>query len=274
MLKNLLFTHGREAYRRNCYLIMYMFYKNIILVIPVWTFGWFSQMSGTDIYNNLFLDLYNLALTAIPIIWFAVFDWEQQKQVFLDNPKYYAIGMHDVFFNHAAFARWFTYAVWQGILLVWLVFFTFNEGTIQNGQLTGIALDGTFVFYAIVWVVNVKVMISSFEVTFWMLFWIFLSILMWYMSYLLFSFAFMSTNIYGLMQETFVMSQNYLVLVFFVFCYIIIDEGLQTVNSMVREVMQARREQFRRAKLRKLKNDTSLDRTRETNVHYTGFAFS
>lgn len=251
-----------------------MFYKNIILVIPVWCFGWFSQMSGTDIYNNILLDLYNLALTAIPIIWFAVFDWEQNKETFLSDPKYYAVGIHDVFFNHMAFARWFGYAVWQGILLVVLVFFTFNEGTIQDGQLTGINLDGTFVFYAIVWVVNVKVLISSYEVTFWMLFWIFLSLLMWYASYVLFSFAIPSTTLYGLIQQTFVMAQNYLVLSFFVFCYIIIDEGLQTANGAVREFLHQKREQFRRAKLAKLKNDTTLDRERTTNVKHTGFAFS
>lgn len=47
MLKNLLFVHGREAYRRNTYLIMYMFYKNLILVIPVFVFGWLSHFSGT-----------------------------------------------------------------------------------------------------------------------------------------------------------------------------------------------------------------------------------
>ena len=40
MLKNLLFCHGREAYRRKTYLIMYMIYKNILLVVPVWVFGW------------------------------------------------------------------------------------------------------------------------------------------------------------------------------------------------------------------------------------------
>ena len=34
MLKNLLFCHGREAYRRNCYLIMYMFNEDLIQTYP------------------------------------------------------------------------------------------------------------------------------------------------------------------------------------------------------------------------------------------------
>lgn len=33
-LKNIIFTHGREAYRRNAYLVCYIFYKNILFVLP------------------------------------------------------------------------------------------------------------------------------------------------------------------------------------------------------------------------------------------------
>ena len=41
-LKDLLFIHGRESYRRNSYLILYMFYKNLILVLPIFYFGFMS----------------------------------------------------------------------------------------------------------------------------------------------------------------------------------------------------------------------------------------
>jgi len=52
-LKNLLFCHGREAYRRNSYLISYMFYKNVLYVIPIFMYGWLSFFSGEVIYNNI-----------------------------------------------------------------------------------------------------------------------------------------------------------------------------------------------------------------------------
>lgn len=133
MLKNLLFCHGREAYRRNTYLIMYMFYKNILVVIPVFVFGWFSQFSGCDIYNSIFLNLYNLAFTAIPIIWYAVFDWEHDKETFLNKPSLYKIGMIDVYFNFGAFWRWILYAVGQGIFIVYIVLYTFEQTVIRDG---------------------------------------------------------------------------------------------------------------------------------------------
>jgi len=33
-LKNLLFVHGRESYRKNSYLVCYQFYKNVLFVLP------------------------------------------------------------------------------------------------------------------------------------------------------------------------------------------------------------------------------------------------
>jgi phospholipid-transporting ATPase len=51
-LKTLLFYHGREAYRRNAYLISYMFYKNVLFVFPMFFFGFYSVFSGTPIYDN------------------------------------------------------------------------------------------------------------------------------------------------------------------------------------------------------------------------------
>lgn len=94
-LKNLLFTHGREAYRRNSYLICYMFYKNVVFVIPLFWFGMLSVFSGTAMYDSILYQFYNLFFTSIPIIWFAVFDWEFSKEEFLSNEKHYQLGFKD-----------------------------------------------------------------------------------------------------------------------------------------------------------------------------------
>jgi phospholipid-transporting ATPase len=121
-LKNLLFCHGRECYRRNSYLISYMFYKNVLYVIPIWMFGFYSFFSGTTIYDVYLYQLYNVIFTGMPIIWFAVFDWEYPKEEFMKHPRHYKIGLENIFFNSYVFWRWFFYAVWQGSLLLFLSF--------------------------------------------------------------------------------------------------------------------------------------------------------
>jgi phospholipid-transporting ATPase len=51
-LKPLMFFHGRECYRRNSYTVGYMFYKNVLLVFPIFFFGLMSLFSGQAIYEN------------------------------------------------------------------------------------------------------------------------------------------------------------------------------------------------------------------------------
>ena len=45
-LHKLLFMHGREAYRRNGELILFMFYKNVLYVMVQFMFGYYSVFSG------------------------------------------------------------------------------------------------------------------------------------------------------------------------------------------------------------------------------------
>ena len=113
-----MFHHGRENYRRNTYAISYIFYKNILLVIPIWFFGWSSMFSGTQIYNFQLYSLYNVIFTSAPIIWFTTWDREYEPDVLLKRPRLYRIGLENVYFNKWVFWRWFFYATWQGILTV------------------------------------------------------------------------------------------------------------------------------------------------------------
>ena len=50
-LKPLMFIHGREAYRRNSLLILYMFYKNVLYVTTQFWFGFNSAFSGQPLYE-------------------------------------------------------------------------------------------------------------------------------------------------------------------------------------------------------------------------------
>jgi phospholipid-transporting ATPase len=53
-LKTLIFYHGREAYRRNGYLVYYMLYKNLLQNIPIVLFGFYSGFSGQIFYETIF----------------------------------------------------------------------------------------------------------------------------------------------------------------------------------------------------------------------------
>ena len=72
VLKRLLLFCGRECYRRNSYLICYNFFKNLILVLPQFWFGFFNGLSGQTIYNPFLFQLYNIIYASLPIVIYAV----------------------------------------------------------------------------------------------------------------------------------------------------------------------------------------------------------
>ncbi len=51
-LRRLLIVKGREFYRRNTILICYNFWKNILLVIPIFIFGFYCNFSGNLLYDS------------------------------------------------------------------------------------------------------------------------------------------------------------------------------------------------------------------------------
>lgn len=161
-LKNLLFCHGREAYRRNSYLISYMFWKNIVYVVPIWVFGFVSFFSGTVIYNPYLYNFYNVSFTGLPIIWFSVFDFEHDRKTLLSKPKLYRIGIKNEHFSSYVFFRWFGYGFWQGALLLCLAFYELDSAPTHDGKVGGLLVDGGYVFTVVVVLVNFKVLVSSF----------------------------------------------------------------------------------------------------------------
>jgi phospholipid-transporting ATPase len=95
-LRTLLLVHGREAYRKNSYVVGYMFYKNILFTIALFWFGIFSTFSGQTLFDEWLYQLYNITFTSLAIMWFAVIDLEYPKEILLTKPKYYIIGLENM----------------------------------------------------------------------------------------------------------------------------------------------------------------------------------
>ena len=73
-MQDLLFVHGREAYRRNSYLVCYTFYKNFLFVMPQLWFGYYSGWSGQVFYEKWMYQIFNIIFTALPIMAYALID--------------------------------------------------------------------------------------------------------------------------------------------------------------------------------------------------------
>ena len=52
-LRRLLLVKGREFYRRNSILICFNFWKNIIVIVPSFIFGFYNLFTGVDLLNSI-----------------------------------------------------------------------------------------------------------------------------------------------------------------------------------------------------------------------------
>ena len=76
-LQRLVLLYGRESLRKNANLIMYNFYKNMLLVLPVFFYGFQTGFSAITFYDTSIQEqFYNVLYTSFPIIVFAFWDEE------------------------------------------------------------------------------------------------------------------------------------------------------------------------------------------------------
>jgi len=162
-LQNLLLVHGRECYRRNSLLILYNFYKNIVLVSPQFWFGFLSVFSGQTVYQPLIYQGFNMVFASFPIIIYAVYDREYEDNTLLKHSQFYVEGRNNVHFNTKKYWSWFFSSFVQGLAILILVDYVMNESAIGDGiGYTGsFWINGNVVLQVVVFTTNLKVLLFS-----------------------------------------------------------------------------------------------------------------
>eukprot|EP00347_Sterkiella_histriomuscorum_P008769 403343827 len=160
-LQNLLFVHGRESYRRNSYLICYMFYKNALYVMPQFWYGIVNTFSGQTLYESWVYQLFNIVFTALPIMWYALFDSEFDRKDLHSDPKKYANGPAKRLFNKTIFWKWMLYATCKAVLIMFLLAWTFENSLNRKGQTSSFWVYGMIVYSIIVILVNVEILFQT-----------------------------------------------------------------------------------------------------------------
>lgn len=114
----LLLFHGRLTYRRMSKLVMYMFYKNILLTVPIWLYGFLSMFSGQLLYNDMLQQLFNIFFTAIPSIIFGSIEQDVDRNVTFKYPQLYKLGHINFYMNMRAFLTWILNAIYQSFIII------------------------------------------------------------------------------------------------------------------------------------------------------------
>ena len=156
-LKRLLLVHGRWNYRRLAKLVCYMFYKNIVLVLAQWFFTFCNANSGQKYYLEFGTQLYNLCLTAIPVLVLGVLDQDLPAAVVEQQPEVYKPGLTNTHFSDRIFWGWMGATVVDAIIIFGSAASVYAAGGAQGSDL-GMWQLGALVFTMVVVVANARLM--------------------------------------------------------------------------------------------------------------------
>ncbi len=113
----LLFHHGRYNYIRCSKLVLYSFYKNLLLVSTLFYYCTYSGFSGTIPLDSMVFSGFNFYL-GLPILVLGAMDFDVPRKDILKFPlEAYATGRLGEMLNLKNMGRWCTFAFIQGLLL-------------------------------------------------------------------------------------------------------------------------------------------------------------
>ena len=156
-LKKILFYHGHESLRRNSIIIYYNFYKNFLFVMPQFYVGFYSLFSGQSIYDPWLYQLFNIAFSVFPILWFGIYDSERTTTVSMSNAKFYSSANRELY-NNWNLWRWIFLGIFQG-LAIFIFIFSSNNIYANNtsGGIQDFKSSGMMTYSLVVIIVNLKV---------------------------------------------------------------------------------------------------------------------
>ncbi|KNZ73976.1 putative phospholipid-transporting ATPase [Termitomyces sp. J132] len=161
-LKKLLLVHGAWSYRRLSKLILYSFYKNIVLYMTQFWYSFFNNFSGQIAYESWTLSLYNVVFTVLPPLVIGIFDQFVSARILDRYPQLYMHGQKNEFFTKTAFWLWVANALYHSILLFgFSVVLFWGDLKLADGLDSGHWFWGTTLYLAVLLTVLGKAALIS-----------------------------------------------------------------------------------------------------------------
>ena len=125
-ISRLLLVHGHFCHRRTSYIILYSFYKSMLVSFAQLLFNPFRNLSGVSFWDSMQLTMWN-GLHTMPIVFAAIFDRSHPQDGLLANPALYRRIREGNWFNLTVFIQFLLRGQLQALLLLAGVIVLFGE---------------------------------------------------------------------------------------------------------------------------------------------------
>ena len=141
-LKRLLLVHGRWNYRRLSKCVCYSFYKNTVLVMVLFFYGFFTAYSGQSLFEDMVYSGFNFFL-GMPPLMIGMFDKDVSEKTLMTFHKMYMSGRERIDLNAPVLASWLTQGLFDGGLIYFMTW-------VMARDLGGLYVFGTTAYSALI----------------------------------------------------------------------------------------------------------------------------
>ncbi|KAE8690477.1 ATPase E1-E2 type family protein / haloacid dehalogenase-like hydrolase family protein isoform 2 [Hibiscus syriacus] len=181
-LERLLVVYGHWCYKRIAQMVCYFFYKNIAFGLTLFYFEAFTGFSGQSVYDDLYMILFNVVLTSMPVISLGVFEQDVSSDVCLEFPTLYQQGPRNLFFDWYRILGWMCNGLYSSLVIFFLnVIVFYDQAYRSKGQTTDMAILGTIMFTCIICAVNFQICLIMTHYTWIQHVLIWFSVLTWFL---------------------------------------------------------------------------------------------
>ncbi|XP_013098646.2 phospholipid-transporting ATPase IF isoform X1 [Stomoxys calcitrans] len=169
MLKRLLLVHGHYHTTRLSLLVLYFFYKNIFFMGIMFLFQFHTLFSSSSVYDSLFLTLYNVIYTSLPIFFISLTEKPYTEETLAREPELYKKNTNNKQLHWPFFLAWTLYAIYHSLICFYFAFFIFstNDVILNVGQTAEFSCFGTLLMQLVVIVGNLKLWLESKYLSYW-----------------------------------------------------------------------------------------------------------
>ncbi|CAN4086965.1 unnamed protein product [Withania somnifera] len=186
-LERLLVVHGHWCYKRIAQMICYFFYRNIAFGLTFFYFEVQAGFSGLSVYDGMYVILFNVLLTSLPVIALGVFEQDVPPEVCLQFPALYQQGPRNLFFDWHRVFGWLSNGIYTSLVVFFLHFlFFYDQAFHSDSQTADLAILGTSMFTCVIWAVNCQIALTMCHLTWIQHVFIWGSIAVWYLSLVLY----------------------------------------------------------------------------------------
>ena len=154
-LKRLLLLHGRNNYRRTSKLVILILYKNIIMIVAQMLWSEANGYSGQNLYLNMAVEFYNLVFTN-SILFTVLFDKDLPDRYLMQFPQLYELGMDFQLLNFKVFWGYVFNGWYHAILAYVLIYYCFRIPAEED-----LWVMGCLLFTVVCIVANIKVAMET-----------------------------------------------------------------------------------------------------------------